>query len=518
MKLKEARKKFNFLKKLDLSDSVFLSCANGLEKIKTGDSQIHMTPLATKCNPFHFRVDWDIIYDENKHKLNPTLQKLELSNRSKFGSRSEQVPWIDRVDDLKRSFVQDDSHVPVSFPLRGDGKLSPISLNEAMDMMKSNSSAGMPFLTRKGKVKQLLLDDFYTYLDKKSPCALFTRTQENKKTRNVWGYPFADSLYEMCFYAPLLVLQKTLWHRASLVSPDLVATRISAMIHEARSSNRWLYSVDFRGFDASVRYQYIIKAFDYVKSCFHPMFGKLLTYVCERFYTIGIVTPIAIFEGNHGVPSGSTFTNEIDSIVQEIIAKVNKFIKDGEFQIQGDDGVYMMLLENVLAFEQAFDYAGLQMNDRTKNDKAFLSQDFVVFCQLLYHIDYQDENGHIGGIYPVYRAINRLLFQERFVNFHKAGIKGRDYFGIRTLSILENCKYHPLFEELVRFVLAREKYSLDVSDDGLTKYCSTKMEQHASNSSGNQYGDDVFGIKDFAAFKMVAKILAETPNEAEGNV
>lgn len=519
MKLKEAKKKYNFLKKLELSDSVFLNCANGLEKIKEGDKSVHMTPLATKCNPFHVRVDWDIIFDANKHKLNPTLLNLEYSNQSKFGSRSEQLPWADRVDDLKRSFVQDESHIPKFYPLRAEESiLSPISRNEAMDKMKSNSSAGLPFLTRKERVKQSLLDDFYTYLDKETPAILFTRTQENKKTRNVWGYPFADSLFEMCFYAPLLVLQKKLWHRAALVHPDVVAQRISEMIHKARASNRWLYSVDFRAFDASVRYQYIIEAFEYIKSCFDPMFSNLLAFVCKRFYSIAIVTPVAIFKGKHGVPSGSTFTNEVDSIVQEIIALVNRFIKKGEYQIQGDDGVYIMPMENVEEFEQSFKYAGLEMSDKAKAIKSHLSQDYVVYCQLLYHIDYQDENGFIGGIYPVYRAINRLLFQERFVNFHKAGMKGRDYFGIRTLSILENCKYHPLHEELVRFILAREKYSLDVSDDGLTKYCSAKMEQHASNSSGNQYGDDVFGIRNFVTYKLVAKILAEEPQEDVSDV
>lgn len=513
MKLKDARKKFNFLKVLDLPDKEFLALANSLEKIISGDSQIHMTPLATKCNPFHFRVEWDIIYDANKHKLNPTLQDLEASNQAKFGSRSEQLPWAQRVDDLKRSFVQDDSHVPKFYPLRGDGKLSPISVGEAMEKIKATSSAGIPFLEKKGKVKQLLLDNFYTYLDKKSPCALFTRTQEGHKTRNVWGYPFADSVYEMCFYSPFLVQQKTKWHRASLVSPETVATRVSAMIHKARASNRLLYSVDFEAFDASVRYQYIIEAFEYIKSCFSPTFRNLLTFVCERFYTIGIVTPIAIFKGKHGIPSGSTFTNEVDSVVQEIIAKTCEFIKDGEFQVQGDDGAYMMHMEDVVDFEASFKYAGLKMSDRRKKKKAHLSKDYVVFCQLLYHIDYADDDGHIGGIYPVYRAINRLLFQERFVNFHKANIKGRDYFGIRTLSILENCKYHPLHEDLVRFVLAREKYSLDVSDDGLSKYVNAKMEQHASGAFGNQYGDNVYGIRDFVTYKLVAKILAEQPKE-----
>lgn len=513
MKLKEALKKFGFLKKLDLTDNILLSAANHLERTLQGHSEVYLTPLAKACDPIEILVDWDEIIEANKHKLNSTLLDMELSNRSKFGPRSIAVPWALRSASLKESFSnQDESHVPLFKDLYGAGNLCPISMEEAMDKCKSTTSAGFPFLTKKGKVKKELLENFDTYIEREDPCALFTRTAESSKTRNVWGYPFADTLYEMMFYCPILWLQRTKYYRAALVSPDRVAECMTELILKARSSSRLMYSVDFTAFDTSVLYQYIEKAFEYFASCFAPMFSSLIRCVGERFYTISIVTPIAVFRGKHGVPSGSTFTNEVDSVVQVGIALTNDFIKEDECQVQGDDGVYIMKPEDVKSFEAAFKYAGLNIN----LEKSAKSSDYATYCQCLFHIDYL-KDGLIGGIYPTYRAINRILFQERFVNFSKSGIKGKDYYGIRCLSILENCKYHPLFEELVKFILIREKFSLEITDDGLTRYCeSLNLNYDTAANLNHQYGSNILGIRNFEAYKIARRLIDDgTVSSAE---
>lgn len=506
MRLKEALKKFNFLKKLDLPENVLSSAANQLMKLLEGNSEVYPTPLAKSCDPIDVLVDWDILFEERIHKMNSTLLDLEYSNRSKFGPRSIAVPWAERSASLKESFTnQDDNHAPKFFDLPGDGDLCAVSIEEATQAVKNDSSAGFPFLCKKGKVLPLLLENFDYYLDRRDPCALYTRTAEKGKTRNVWGFPFADTLYEMLFYIPILELQRTKYYRAALVSPDLVSERITEMILKAKASLRRIYSIDFKAFDTSVKYQYTVKAFEYFERCFAPVFGPLIRSVGERFYTIGIVTPIAVFRGKHGIPSGSTFTNEVDSVVQIGIALTNSFIREDECQIQGDDGVYIMSEENISDFEEAFQYAGLKLS----KDKCSISSDYALYCQKLFHIDYL-KDGLIGGIYPTYRAINRILFQERFVNFKRAKIKGKDYYAIRTLTILENCKHHPLFEDLVRFILEREKYSLDISADGLLNYCNLPAQDTSFAINGSHdFGLGANGIKGFESYKIAMRILSE---------
>lgn len=236
MKIKEALKKFNFLKRLDLPDDKILNLANHLVMMIKGSTEEHVTPLGKHYSPEALLDAWNIIFMSNVHKLNTELLNLEISNLSKFGARSVSLPWSERVDGLKQSFShQSPNHIAKFAYESGCGHLFPISMSEAISLMKLSSSACLPFLTKKGKAVDSLQGDFTTYYNRKDPCVLYTRTSENKKTRNVWGYPFADTLYEMLFYIPLLRQEKAKFHRASLVSPDTVAENITKLILDRKS-------------------------------------------------------------------------------------------------------------------------------------------------------------------------------------------------------------------------------------------------------------------------------------------
>jgi hypothetical protein len=41
-------------------------------------------------------------------------------------------------------------------------------------------------------------------------------TQENKKTRSVWGYPIVDTLMELRYFIPLLSYSKKARHRSRM--------------------------------------------------------------------------------------------------------------------------------------------------------------------------------------------------------------------------------------------------------------------------------------------------------------
>lgn len=220
------------------------------------------------------------------------------------------------------------------------------------------------------------------------------------------------------------------------------------------------------------------------------------------FSSIGIVTPDGVVSGNHGVPSGSTFTNEVDSIVQMLIGVQLPFINLESMLVQGDDGVYIIPNgKEDLVFDH-FARFGLSVN----REKSYVSKDYVTFLQCLYHIDYIKQ-GIIGGIYPIYRALNRLCYQERWSDFEDFGISGKDYYSIRSLCILENCKWHPLFEKFVKLILSKDKYSLDFSSQGLSNY--VHMIEKTKGTEGilvNQYGDDVKGLRSFESYKLIRKL------------
>lgn len=508
MKLKLAHKKFNFLKKLNLDDEAVMKFANSLERLNKGDDNVLLTPLGDSLDPYDFLEGWQSILLANIDKLNDPLIKLESNSKTKFGPRSRALPYSEREQSIRCSWTnQDDKHIPKFKELVGPGYLIPIGMGKAKTKIKLSSSAGLPFVAKKSKVVDKLLSNFDSYHNRKDPCVLFTRTGENWKTRNIWGFPFADTFYDMLFYVPLLLHQRTLPWRSSLVGEYEVACKITEIIDFAISTGRIIYSIDFAGFDASVKWQYIREAFKYFASCFIKSFEEYIMAISERFYTISLVTPKGVLTGKHGVCSGSNFTNEVDSVVQAMIAFSNDFIMVCKTVIQGDDGVYTMFKEDIGKFNEKFAYAGLKI-EHTKSD---ISSNYATFCQMLYSDDYRDENGVITPVYPSYRAITRLIFPERFTDFKTTGIETKDFYGIRGITILENCKHHPLHEELVRYVVSKEKYKLQFSDSGLISYCAieNKGAEESLQTENFMYGAKIAGIKRFKTYKLVQQIISE---------
>lgn len=490
------------LDKLDLDYNVIDKVSQHLTQTESGRKDVLLTPIGKDNDPNDILLKFDEVFEKNRFKMNETLISLENSNRDKYGPRSIAIPWKDRVKSLRVSFENSSYDKIVVKALPGRSNLRPLSLQHALKLLKNNTNSGLPYYTKKGIVKERVLDKYDTLLKRKDPCILFTRTQEQSKTRNVWGFPIADTLNEMRYYSPLLAYQKGLSYRSALTSPDTVSRHMTDLINKSSSGGSTLVSIDFAAYDTSAKSELQGAAFDYIKSLFQAKCLAELNYIEDRFRSIGILTPDGVISGDHGVPSGSTFTNEVDSIIQIIIATSLPYITYDTMQVQGDDGVYLVPLDKVDELFDRFKTNGLNVN----GDKSFVSNKFAVFLQNLYHIDYL-KDGIIGGVYPVYRALNRIIHQERWSTFEDHGLNGKDYYSIRTICICENCKYHPLFRELVEFILKYDKYSLDVSDQGIANYVQMVSDSKGAGEILNhQYGDNVSGIRNFETFKLIKEL------------
>lgn len=494
---------FSFLKNLDVDFSVESKLSRILGYTLKGNNVVLTTPFGKDIGIDNLFEDFNKMFDSNQSKMNSVLLELERSNKAKFGPRSIASPWKDRKPTLLDSFeLKNYDTLSKVSPLCGRARLRPLTLENALKYLKNRTSSGLPYMTDKGIIKDRVLDKFDTLLKRKDPAVLFTRTQEGGKTRNVWGFPVVDTLNEMRYYQPLLSYQKELKYRSALISPELVSARLTELVIKSVKSKSQLISVDFSLYDNSVKAQAQKIAFDYIRSLFQPSESDAIDEIAKRFSTIGILTPDGVYNGNHGVPSGSTFTNEVDSIVQATIALSLPFIQDTDFQVQGDDGVYLVPQNQSDQLFENFDSCGLLLN----KDKSFVSQHYAIYLQSLYHIDYL-KNGNIGGIYPIYRALNRLVYQERWSDFEEFGLNGKDYYSIRAICILENCKHHPLFKELVKFVLKHDKYSLVSSKQGINNYVQMIEDtKGAGEILKHQYGSDVSGIRNFETFKLIKEL------------
>jgi hypothetical protein len=426
--------------------------------------------------------------------LTDKLREIEDKNRSKFGPRSIAKPWVDRKESLYAYFKHDD-YDPGHFDgVKGRFRLlSPLS---ASDKLIKSSSAGLPYLVNKGSVLTQAVNN-YLYELGVYPCMLYTRTQEDSKTRNVWGFPISDTLQEQRVFQPYLKYERTLPHRAALSGPDATDLAISTLLNDKRA-DELIVSLDFSSFDATISPKIAHRCFTLIASKFQSQFEKEIYETYRRFATIPIITPDGEIVGPHGVPSGSSFTNTVDSWAQLLSTGASPF----NCQIQGDDGIYRMQrseYDNVL---DRVKENGLIVNE----EKSDVFEDKEgVYLQRYYSPDYVNNYGPgLGGVYSAYRAFARIKYLERWTNLKKMDIEDSDFYALRTITILENCKHHPAFTELVIYAHSLEKNGLTFSKAGLDAYSRSML---AKTRAGvfNQYGDKA-GIENFETVKILRRM------------
>jgi len=495
-----AESNYDFLKSLSLDKDVVNKISLLLDRIVAGSSEVYTTPIANETKPDVILDKWDVIFQSRLNLMSKELIELEESQKSKYGPRSLAKPWVDRRETLKEHFGSGSKY---SFDAKEKAfrRLRPVDLKASANNLKRNTNSGLPYYMRKGKVIEQSLDNYEHLLSEEYPCILFTRTQENGKTRTVWGYPIADTLLEGKYFLPLLEYQKKQPWRSALIGPEEVNSKLTTLILSAVENDKTLVSIDFSSYDSTVKESLQMESFNYIKSLFqeNEAILKELNYIANRFNSIGLITPDGIWGSSHGVPSGSTFTNEVDSIAQYLVAKQVLKIDD-LFQIQGDDGAYAVSDPDVLK-QNFLDY-GLKVNI----DKSYESKEYIIYLQNLYSINHI-KNGRISGIYPIYRALSKIVYQERFNDFKAYGLIGADYYAIRTISILENCKYHPLFEDFVKFVYNLDKYGLTPSETSIGRYIGMLTDEAGFGSIfKHQYGDDLIGLKSFECVKIIDKL------------
>jgi len=496
------------LKRMGLTHEALERVSLLLDKIVTGNDKVLLSPIAERIMPEDILKGWDTIFTANLSKMNDILLEMETQNRSKFGPRSISIPWKDRRDSLYSSYEREEPFSrKIEYNPIANRRLRPLSEENAKKYIKRSTNACLPTLLKKGRVLDagFVVNQLFYW-----PALLFTRTQENLKTRNVWGISLDDILYEMRFYRPILEHQRDLSWRAALRKADDIDKAITKLIQYATERNYDLLSIDFTNYDNSVKesgHKWVFNA--YFASLFQESYKVDFNRLRRNFTEVGIVTPDGILSGPHGIPSGSAFTNEVGSVWQHFAAHEYNWFMDEEIvqfdQQQGDDGAYAV--EDAEDFKMFFNEFGVQVN----KSKSYVSKDFIVYLQNLYHLDYitKDEQDQdiIRGIYPTYRALLRIVYLERFTDISIVPkLQGKDYFSIRTLQILETCKHHPLFEDLCLYVKELDKFSLDVSDQGISAYVKLREIQEGKDVRFTEYKrGDSSNITDFESYKLIKR-------------
>jgi len=478
------------------------------------DSDPIVTPLGEKYSPDTILSEFQNSFERSSVKLIPSLLEIEERELAKFSPRSLAKPWSQTKEGVKGTFNPiTPSKLPKGITNDGSNRLRPLDTANAAKRMKRSTASGLRNMTDKGPVldRYVKEPDLLKYdLSLKLASVCYTRTQEMLKTRSVWGIACAQVLSEARFFYPLLDYFKNNipWLLAYKGPVDLDPFIVKFVLDcNARSGT--MLSVDFSAFDTSVCPELSDLAFTYLSSYFQSNYKVDFDEISHNFSNVPLITPDGLLEGPHGIPSGSAFTNIIGSTVQAEIAIDTGLIAEDNFQVLGDDGIYCLNSEEeITSLISSFVNCGLEVN----KDKSHISSDYVVYLQKLYHVEYINQ-GIKGGIYSVYRALNRLVYQEKFVDFGSFNLSGVDYYSIRTITILENCKFHPMFKELTKFIYDKDKYNLSFSEGGLSKYILMYTETEGTEGIiRNQYGDEIRGIRNFESYKLISSFAGEKGN------
>lgn len=472
-----------------------------VDDLRKGKTNVLRTPFLKSLSPQEILSEFDTYFTKKLESLSPTLRDIESTQKGKFGPRSIQKPWSERRDGLLSSFEIPSVSAELSDSdgfreiFYGNGRLRPTNKAEVLSSVKRTSNAGLPTLVSKGKILDGEVDYDPINDEEIWPCMTFTRTQEQGKTRDVLAMAFNLLAREGTIFLPFFNLFKNIPIVSALGGPDEVDIHISKLILSI-GGDEHVISEDFSAFDQTVGEDLHKMAFQIVGSYYQSDYLSEVNAIRDNFSNCGYVTPDGIYQGSHGIPSGSWFTNVVGSLVHAYAQGRVRKLDPTKCQVMGDDGV--LVVPDSISKSDVSDLYG-RLGLSFNSDKTFESKDEVIYLQRYYSKEYM-HGGIIRGIYPIYRALGRLVFMERWTNIEK--MVGKDYFSLRAISILENCKWHPLHKDLVKWVFSKDKYHLEYSSDSLTQFIR-KFANKITTNVKNQYSDYVAGIGSFETVKIL---------------
>lgn len=292
------------------------------------------------------------VFEEQGFEFNP-----ERDNRSVYSP--EQL--FDALSHYERREVNADKEalsIAMKITMKafgGDGSLAVAELASSLkQFIKLEKSSGLPLAETKGAAfeKDLTLAQNILREDRAFPaCIAYHRTQFGKtgpKTRLVWGYPLSATLVEAMFARPLID------HFLGVMSPMAFGYRkmeLSAVTQRLRNCGL-TYCLDYSKFDSSISARFIYFAFDVMRSHFGEFTEEEATAwkrIVNYFVHTTILMPDGyIYQKHGGVPSGSYFTQLVDSIVnfmatQYIALRATRTaIPNGWLFVLGDDSIFTL--------------------------------------------------------------------------------------------------------------------------------------------------------------------------------
>lgn len=461
-------------------------------RVRKGQEKDFTTPFLQGETRESVLNSWGSILDQISDKY-PQLYEFEQDLRSKVGPLSIMLPLEERIDDVKSYYesvklkAEKINPLAVSLVIKEFAKLRGLRLRSeftTVDKMKKSTNSGCPFFAKRRTVINKTLPTIVgpgdpewetifqvlNSVDYNALAILGWRGQEggpesdDVKQRVVWMFPFACNIRELQCYQPLIEAAQLFNIVPAWVSMDAVDDRITKLF-DTKSPSDNIICTDFSKFDQHFN--------SMMQNAARDILVALLTRNSESEEWIDDVFPVKyhipicldeerIMFGPHGMASGSGGTNVDETLVHRALqhesAILNHQVLNPNSQCLGDDGILSYPGIDVDSVVKTYSSHGQDMNP----DKQHVSSDDCVYLRRWHGVNYR-VNGRCVGVYSTFRALGRLCGQERY---YDPDVWGPKAVVLRYLSIIENCKYHPLREEFADFCMKRDKYRLGLDIPG----------------------------------------------------
>lgn len=485
------------VKRIQLRDfaQVNFRLINYFGRLRAGQPEVYRTPFWNKAPMPLIVKEWMKIVSKNDlNSKMPGLLEVELEQSKKVGPYSVIPPSAKRMDTLMEYWEPVEGDAPISdWAIQQVGKLflqklRPFEREQVISEMRLNTVAGTPYYVRRSEALQIY-EHINWEQDYPFSAIWGTRVQpggpevKDEKVRSVFMMPFLLNVLEGRHYYPLIKYEQE--HNLPFAVNDLKWTEDRVTRLFDTKGDDLVVNTDFTGFDQHFRFPMQIAANRILTSAFPGAEAEKIQSTFWHKYNLPLIVSedTAIF-GEHGMGSGSTGTNPDENLSHkalqfEAAEEAGQELNPNSL-VLGDDGILTFKGITAEAVIKTYTKHGLVMNE----SKQYVSRDSAKYLQRYYHVSYRDKAGTMLSVYPTFRALGRLLAQERF---HDPKYWGPKQVELRALSILENCNNHPLFDDFVEFVAKGDKYDLGRKLPGFFDNLAQDWEEYKAQHELESY-------------------------------
>lgn len=232
------------------------------------------------------------------------------------------------------------------------------------------------------------------------------------KTRVISMIDMMQIIAELKFAAPI---QKAL-AEMSCYAGGKDPRSISRIIAGMRGKYYYFLSLDYSAFDQSISDWLIYDAFDILKSAFINIDEELYSVIVKDFIHKNFITADGVIYARKGVPSGSMFTQIIDSIVNILMVTtyLNSIGTSGDMIVMGDDN--LLYVKDEVSVEAISSYITKNFGVVTNSDKTSFGQrkDDPEFLSRVWRNNGQWREPHT--------VVAKVLYPERYRNYKKGDV------------------------------------------------------------------------------------------------